>query len=70
MLWYFDFPPKLEVPKLPELIKAAITVAYNDKGEYDRAISDYTNAIEINTRFAAAYYNRGLAYSPDCYQAR
>ena len=32
------------------------------KSQYDKAISDYTKAIEINPRFAEAYYNRGLAY--------
>ncbi len=29
-------------------------------GEYERAISDYTKAIDINPRFVKAYYNRGL----------
>ena len=28
--------------------------------KYDEAISEYTKAIEINTNFSAAYYNRGL----------
>jgi tetratricopeptide (TPR) repeat protein len=33
-----------------------------DLGEYDRAISDFTKALEIDQRYADAYYNRGLAY--------
>jgi tetratricopeptide (TPR) repeat protein len=32
------------------------------KKQYDRAIFDYTRAIEISPGFAAAYYNRALAY--------
>jgi Flp pilus assembly protein TadD len=33
------------------------------KGQYDKAISDYTKAIEINPRDAVTYTNRGLAYA-------
>ena len=32
------------------------------KNQYDQAILDYTRAIEISPGFAAAYYNRALAY--------
>jgi tetratricopeptide (TPR) repeat protein len=32
------------------------------KGETDRAIADFTKAIEKNPRFANAYYYRGMAY--------
>jgi tetratricopeptide (TPR) repeat protein len=35
---------------------------YAEKGQYDQAISEYTKAIELNPRFADAYYNRGNAY--------
>jgi tetratricopeptide (TPR) repeat protein len=37
-------------------------VAYKSTGQYDQAISDYTKALEINPRYALAYYNRALAY--------
>ena len=37
-------------------------LAYANKGQYDQAISDCTNALEINPRYAHAYNNRGLAY--------
>lgn len=37
-------------------------VAYRLKGEYDRAIQDYGQAIRLNPKFAAAYNNRGVAY--------
>ncbi len=37
-------------------------VAWYHKGEYDRAIQDYTKAIELKPDDAEAYYNRGLAW--------
>jgi len=37
-------------------------VAYDEKGEYDQAIADYTEAIRINPEDGDFYYNRGLAY--------
>jgi lipoprotein NlpI len=37
--------------------------AYQAKGEYDRAIADYAQAIQLDPKDALAYYNnRGLAY--------
>jgi tetratricopeptide (TPR) repeat protein len=33
-----------------------------DKGEYDRAIEDFGQAIKLNDTFAPAYVNRGKAY--------
>jgi len=33
-----------------------------EEGQYDRAISYYNKAIEINSRYVWAYNNRGLAY--------
>lgn len=35
---------------------------YTSKGEYDRAISDYDEAIRLNSQDAVAYYSRGFAY--------
>jgi len=37
-------------------------VAYRLKGDSERAISDYGQAIRLNAKFAAAYNNRGVAY--------
>ena len=37
-------------------------IAYRLKGEYDRAIQDYSQAIKLNAKFAAAYNNRGVVY--------
>ncbi len=36
---------------------------YYEKGEYDRAITDYNKAIEISPRYIEAYYNRGKVYN-------
>ena len=33
--------------------------AYSKKGDYNRAISNYTEAIVLNPNYAIAYYNRG-----------
>ena len=35
---------------------------YVDQGDYDKAISEYNKAIEINPKLAELYYNRGNAY--------
>jgi tetratricopeptide (TPR) repeat protein len=37
--------------------------AYDNKGQYDQAIADFTKAIEINPRYAKAYTNRGSVYN-------
>jgi tetratricopeptide (TPR) repeat protein len=37
--------------------------AYNKKGEYDRAIADFNEAIRLNPKFAVAFSNRGSAYN-------
>ena len=37
-------------------------VAYADKGEYDRAIQDYDEALRLDPSQAVAYNNRGNAY--------
>ena len=37
--------------------------AYGLKGDIDRAISDYTKAIELNPNYVPAYNSRGRAYT-------
>ena len=37
-------------------------VAYGIKGEVDRAVVDFTKAIELNPNDAKAYYNRGVTH--------
>ena len=41
-------------------------IVYWAKGQFDKAISDYNKAIELNPKYADAYYNRGVA----CYYKR
>jgi tetratricopeptide (TPR) repeat protein len=36
--------------------------AWDDRGDSDKAIADYTKAIEINPQYISAYYNRGVAW--------
>jgi tetratricopeptide (TPR) repeat protein len=36
--------------------------AWKNKGDYDRAIADYSKAIELDPQYALAYYNRGIAW--------
>ena len=38
-------------------------IAYFNKGDFDRAIKDFTKAIDLNSSDGIAYYNRGNAYS-------
>jgi protein O-mannosyl-transferase len=38
-------------------------LAYSSRGDYEKAIADFTYAIQLNPKCAEAYYNRGLAYS-------
>lgn len=37
-------------------------VTYWHKGNHDRAIADFTEAIRLNPKLAVAYYGRGCAY--------
>ena len=37
-------------------------IAYDDEGDYDRAIADFSKAIALRPDYAEAYNNRGTAY--------
>jgi tetratricopeptide (TPR) repeat protein len=37
-------------------------ITYLQKGKLDKAISEFSKALELNSRIAKVYYNRGLAY--------
>jgi len=43
--------------------KSKRSAAYKHKGDYDRAIQDYDQALRLNPAYAAALYGRGLAYA-------
>ena len=36
--------------------------AYRDRVDFDKAVADYTKAVELNAGYAEAYYNRGKLY--------
>jgi tetratricopeptide (TPR) repeat protein len=38
-------------------------VAYKAKGDLNRAIADYNQAIALDPKYAVAYYNRGVMYN-------
>ena len=38
-------------------------MAYSEKGQLDKALSDFNTAIQLNSKYAPAYLNRGNAYS-------
>ncbi len=38
-------------------------VAYSDRGQYDKAIGDFSTALSIYSKYASAYNNRGDAYN-------
>jgi tetratricopeptide (TPR) repeat protein len=48
----------------------ALAIKYNNRGalwgslrEYDRALTDYADAIRVDPKYADAYYNRCVAYN-------
>ena len=48
-------------PELAELYNNR-AIAYVNKGDLERAILDYSEAIELQAHFSAAYFNRGVAH--------
>lgn len=36
-------------------------IAYDEKGQHNKAIADFTKAVELNPKFAGAYNNRAVA---------
>jgi tetratricopeptide (TPR) repeat protein len=52
------------VAKTPDLPRALVSrgFAYNNLGQFDKAITDFSRAIGINPDYADAWYNRGVAH--------
>ncbi len=46
----------------PSLIYFYKATAYYEKGENDRAIDDFNQALKLKPNYAQAYHNRGVAY--------
>jgi tetratricopeptide (TPR) repeat protein len=44
------------------VLYARRAAAWSHKGDYDRAIADYDEAIQLNPKYAHAYNHRGMAY--------
>ncbi|MBF0487076.1 MAG: tetratricopeptide repeat protein [Nitrospirae bacterium] len=40
-------------------------IKYMDKGEFDKAVADFTKALKINPYLAEAYYNLGLIFGKE-----
>ena len=64
---YFDAALDLLATMEPDQRQVAATYfyrgnAYADKGEYDKAIEDFDQAIALQPDLAEACYNRGIAY--------
>jgi tetratricopeptide (TPR) repeat protein len=53
---------KRERFKRDDSVYYVLGIAYGKKGEYDKAITSYKKAIEINTIHDEAYNNMGIAY--------
>ena len=57
------------IPNLPSPTMAVMfnnrggASAYHDKGDNDRAIADYNEAIRLDPKYAMAFHDRGIAYS-------
>jgi lipoprotein NlpI len=52
-----------ETPKNRAIAYYNRGIAYSDKGDHDRAITEYNEAIRLNPSYVAAYNNRGNSYN-------
>jgi tetratricopeptide (TPR) repeat protein len=55
---HFGFAGKLSAP-----FYFALASREGDNKQYDKAIADYTKAIELDSNYADAYCNRGSVYN-------
>ena len=54
--------PSASIPKEAEAYSGR-AVVYGRKGEHDKAIADYNQAIRLDPKYTLAYYNRGVVYA-------
>ena len=55
----------IELEQEPHAMASAYVnrgIAYGKKGKYDKAIADFTKALELELNYVPAYLNRGIAY--------
>ena len=55
--------PPTETEKYQAQVYLNQGIAWEKKGHFDQAISDYNKAIKINPRYAEPYNNRGIVYA-------
>jgi tetratricopeptide (TPR) repeat protein len=60
---YYSKSLAITTKKVAPFIYACRGRAYENKGEYDRAIGDYNKAIELDPELAGTYNSRGIAYT-------
>lgn len=53
-------PLKLFSPPNPEVGHVSLGLEYQRKGDLERAVTEYQRAIELNHRYAQAYYSLGM----------
>ena len=51
-----------DLDPLSPVIQSTLPEYYYLRRDYDRAISDYNQALKINPNYALAYYDRGVVY--------
>jgi tetratricopeptide (TPR) repeat protein len=67
-LIFLLFAPSIFAENVPDIPAGTAEEYYNrgnsfeKQGNFAQAISDYTNAIRVYSKYAKAYYNRGKAY--------
>ncbi len=62
VFFYFVGCAEVQKPSPDATFYTKRGVEFQLNGQYDRAISDYNKAIEIDPEYALAYFNRGVAY--------